>query len=146
MTFLDFLKGTRSARAACLQAALCIGGALASPALALAQPQPAWILSDAGRSIAPSRPRGVPAKAIWVGGPDGGVFLLVHARRADPNSFQAQIWADRSGAVLFRGLLVRTEDAPKVIRLADPAQFRGWDGVDLLLRGGGALRTAARRG
>jgi hypothetical protein len=146
MKLFSLPSGSRSATAVFLQATLCIAGALASPTFALAEPQPAWVLGDAGRSSAPLRPRGVPAKAVWVGGPDGGVFLLLQARRADSNSFHAQIWADRSGALLFKGLLVRTKDAPKAIELSDPAQFRGWDGVDLLLRGGGALRTASRRG
>ncbi len=89
----------------------------------------------------PARPDGVPEEAIWVGGADGGVFLLV-VGDGDP-AYRGCIFFDRSPHLSYNGLLVKNTPGPIEGALDDPAAFDAWDGVRLHLAEGGWLRAAS---
>ena len=90
----------------------------------------------------PPRPAGVPQDAVWVGGPDGGVFVKLEKADGEPGTVRAAIYADHTGAILYQGALRLEPPAPQLPELGDPKLFNGWDGQRLLLRDGRELRVA----
>jgi hypothetical protein len=89
----------------------------------------------------PSKPAGVPPAAVWVGGADGGVFVLVEPKPAARDAVMARIYADGTGAVLFAGELVLDAPGAPLPDLRDAKSFGGWDGDTLFLADGRALRA-----
>jgi hypothetical protein len=53
---------------------------------------------------APPRPQGVPAKAVWAGGLDGGAFILL-SPAAPAGRYAGKIYDDNTGEVIFSGTL-----------------------------------------
>lgn len=49
----------------------------------------------------PTRPRSVPAEALWAGGPDGGAW--VDCTQSPTGSFHCEVFADVTGALIERG-------------------------------------------
>ena len=61
----------------------------------------------------PPRPAGVPAKAIWAGGVDGGDFILLSP--AANGTYSAKIYNDHSGDLEFNGKLrLKGASAPPI--------------------------------
>lgn len=87
----------------------------------------------------PPRPGGVPAKAIWAGGLDGGDFILLSAATPD-GTYPAKIYNDHSGDLEFSGKLRLKEPSQAPIDVQDPKTYSGWDGESLFLRDGRILR------
>ncbi len=82
----------------------------------------------------PRRPARVPAQAFWVGGPDGGVFLVLERSNARKGTFAAKIYHP-DGELWYAGSLVLKPPGTSV----DPSQhgqFVGWDGERLLMNDG----------
>ena len=93
-----------------------------------------------GMVAEPKRPQNVPAKAIWVGGPDGGVFVVIEKRKeTEPHVYYAEIYYE-SGELWYKGgLALEPPRAP----FPDPKQHEllsGWDGDALYLVDGRVLR------
>jgi hypothetical protein len=87
---------------------------------------------------APPRPSGVPAKAVWAGGIDGGAFILLSP--PTPNGiFPAKIYNDHSGDLEFSGKLRLKQPSPAPIDVNDPKTYSAWDGASLFLRDGRIL-------
>jgi hypothetical protein len=86
----------------------------------------------------PPRPSGVPAKAVWAGGIDGGDFILLSSPTAD-GSYPAKIYNDHSGDLEFDGKLRLKERSKAPIDVTDPKTYSGWDGESLFLRDGRTL-------
>ena len=87
----------------------------------------------------PKRPAGVPAEAFWVGGPDGGVFVVIKRATRPPGTFAGKIYHD-DGTLWYAGPLV---PAPRGVSI-DPSQhhqFDAWDGDNLLLSDGRWLES-----
>ena len=99
----------------------------------------AALLASCGRGGAPPRPQGVPSNAMWIGGPDGGVFAVIQFG-ATAGEFHADIYADTTGATLFTGRLVLDWPVPPIERPDDPLLYDGWDGQAMLLRDGRRLQ------
>jgi hypothetical protein len=94
---------------------------------------------------APSRPFNVPPAAFWLGGPDGGVFVLLKADESGGHThpIQGTIF-HQNGQTWFTGRFV-AEPAGATIAVEDRAAFMGWDGERLLLTQGRALRAVRGR-
>lgn len=90
----------------------------------------------------PRRPAGVPAAAFWVGGPDGGVFVLLEPTNDRRGTFAARIFHP-DGAVWYAGPLVPAarDGAAADIDPGQHDQFAGWDGERLLLVDGRSLES-----
>ena len=91
----------------------------------------------------PIQPPGVPIEAIWVGGADGGVFLILTSVKNRQGRFLARIWNYPSGTLEFDGPLQLhpSDNAAVLIRTDDRSQFLGWDGSTLYLRNGTSLKA-----
>lgn len=86
-----------------------------------------------------NRPKNVPTTAIWVGGPDGGVWIVL--RRSDkdpPGTYRAKVYY-QSGDLEYQGPLVLRPNTSKPFTL-NPAEFEGWDGDEILLGNGRSLK------
>ena len=90
------------------------------------------------------RPPQVPREAFWLGGPDGGVFVVVQKRPQDPRPlYQGRIFYPH-GEPWYEGpLALEPSDRPDV-DLRDSKVFVGWDGERLLLSDGRSLRAIGR--
>ena len=89
----------------------------------------------------PPRPAGVPSTAIWIGGVDGGEFLVFDKKPKDPKLvYDVVVYNDFSGEIEFKGKLKLSapgEIDPSFFR--DTKFFSGWDGTSLHLMDGRQL-------
>jgi hypothetical protein len=93
-----------------------------------------------------TRPPNVPQAAVWVGGPDGGVFVLFEPPPipgAKATTIRGKVFHS-TGEVWFSGTFV-PEPPGAAVDLGRERDFLGWDGEKLLLAGNRALRAVARR-
>ena len=87
----------------------------------------------------PRRPPAVPARATWVGGPDGGVFVVLRATTA--TTYAGTVYYP-DGSIWYAGTFVLR---PLGARAFDPArakQLSGWDGTKLLIDDGRTLEAS----
>lgn len=92
---------------------------------------------------APSRPNAVPEDAIWSGGADGGVFILLSfSDESTPGTYRASIYNDQTGDLEFNGLLSVGNSSDLVLNPGDTSLFAGWDGSRLYLSDGRYLEVA----
>ncbi|WP_330835261.1 hypothetical protein [Piscinibacter sp.] len=91
----------------------------------------------------PQRPLAVPKTAAWVGGPDGGVFVLLKAR-ADAGSvaYSGTVY-HVDGSVWYSGPFVLQPAGAKAVDPQNKRQFSGWDGTQILLEDGRSLVAKA---
>jgi hypothetical protein len=82
----------------------------------------------------PPKPKSVPAASVWVGGLDGGVFVLVkRCRSCGKGIFTAEIHTI-AGDVWYRGQLKLNQlDGPD-FDVSSKDAYGGWDGTRLFLR------------
>ncbi len=93
----------------------------------------------------PPRPASIPKEAFWVGGSDGGVFVVLSQQPSDPaHQYRTKIFRQH-GEVWYEGPLFLEPRQPSHLDLSDRKQFIGWDGEALLLQGSRALRVARPR-
>jgi len=86
----------------------------------------------------PARPANVPAAAFWVGGADGGAFVLLNKPKNGKTLVKTctgTIYTDW-GYVEFSGTfdLAPADSAP--LDIADTDQFDVWAGTELIVKGG----------
>ena len=108
------------------------------------KPRPSVAVPEATRPDPPHRPAGVPAQAFWVGGPDGGVFVLLERANDRKGTFAGKIFHP-DGELWYAGPLV---PAPRDAGI-DPTQhdqFAGWDGERLLMADGRWLESVKTKG
>lgn len=102
------------------------------------------IRTEQSKPEAPARPAGVPSQAIWSGGVDGGVFLIVRPiEPSEPNVYAGQIYNDHSGELIYRGRLLLEPANGAPVAVTDPASYSGWDGDTLFLSDGRRLAVPA---
>jgi hypothetical protein len=89
----------------------------------------------------PSRPEVVPDKAFWVGGLDGGVFVLVEKNeKLMANEYLGEIYYI-SGDLAYKGKLnILPTDSP-VIDYMNSETYQGWDGDTLYVVGNKQLKA-----
>ena len=99
------------------------------------------IVTYQGYSTEPERHASVPKEAFWLGGTDGGVFVLINKNVKDPLPiYQGTIFYPQ-GEIWYQGpLIVEPHDQPN-IDLKNRDIFTGWDGEALLLSDGRSLRV-----
>lgn len=91
----------------------------------------------------PPRPSGVPTKAVWAGGIDGGEFILLSPAASD-GTYPVKIYNDHSGDLEFSGRLRLTAPSAAPIDVNDPKTYSDWDGESLSLRDGRVLRPVKK--
>lgn len=100
------------------------------------------IRTERSRPEAPTRPSGVPGQAIWSGGAEGGVFLVVRpSGPSEPNVYTGAIYDERSGGVVYQGRLILKPANGAPVPVADPESYSGWDGDTLHLSDGRELNV-----
>jgi hypothetical protein len=93
---------------------------------------------------APPKPGNVPAQAVWSGGPDGGVFLLVSKTDGQAAGvYQGQIYHDRTGELEYDGKLKLNDNSRPEPDWSDASSYAGWDGSRLYLSDGRFLTAVA---
>jgi hypothetical protein len=92
------------------------------------------------------RPKNVPLDAIWVGGIDGGVYiLLTSVKSTGSERYCAKVFNDFTGKVRFSGLVIRDPTMATPIKPTSPGVFAGWDSRGILLVDGTMLRSVAAK-
>lgn len=61
---------------------------------------------------APPHPNGVPKEAMWIGGTDGGVFVVMH-KAIEANTYLSEVFFDQSGDVWYKGRLLLQSQSEK---------------------------------
>lgn len=89
----------------------------------------------------PPRPQNVPAASVWVGGLDGGVFVLVRkAEKAGKDMYNGEIYYV-SGDLAYKGLMRRFPSDATDFDPTKKESFEGWDGDTLYLRNNQHLKA-----
>jgi hypothetical protein len=85
--------------------------------------------TEPGAVEAPKRPARVPSQALWVGGADGGVFLVVSPVAASQSGlYDVQVYSDYDGSPLHRGRM-RLQPTKRGPFAADQASsYSSWNG------------------
>lgn len=99
---------------------------------------------DAGTtaSTEPPRPDNVPTEAIWTGGLDGGVYVLLSRSEGTEGSvYTGKVYAEKSGVVWYEGRFAIEPAGEPYVDLQNPESYGAWDGDTLYLRDGRALRA-----
>ncbi len=82
----------------------------------------------------PSRPSNVPAASVWVGGVDGGVFVLVNKSKSQDNDeYFSEIYYV-SGDLSYKGSMKIFPPGSPGFETTNKESFRGWDGDTLYLK------------
>ncbi|MCP4489476.1 MAG: hypothetical protein GY820_19505 [Gammaproteobacteria bacterium] len=81
----------------------------------------------------PERPINIPEASLWVGGPDGGVFVFItESDKSDKNLYYAEVYY-ASGDVAYRGLMRVYPTNSGDFDLTTKESFVAWDGDNLYL-------------
>ncbi len=87
----------------------------------------------------PPRPLSVPASSIWVGGIDGGVFVLVKKpEEYSETMYHGEIYYT-SGDLSYKGPLKMLPSEDSTFNPQDTKSYEGWDGDTLYLTNGRRL-------
>lgn len=86
--------------------------------------------------VEPSKPPNVPSEAIWVGGLDGGVFVLIRDSDSSGDGIYFGEIYYVSGDVSYKGDLKIYPDNLLRIDFGNKESYQGWDGDTLYLREG----------
>jgi hypothetical protein len=89
----------------------------------------------------PPRPSGVPRSTFWVGGLDGGVFVIVEKRDADPGHIYRGTIYSESGTVRYAGRLAMVPQSGQGFDYRAAQSFTGWDGDTMSLIDGRHLKA-----
>lgn len=91
----------------------------------------------------PARPASVPINALWVGGVDGGVYVVVRKLEGDgPNIYDAEIYHS-VGEIDYKGKLSINSEENTEFDYTQKDSYSGWDGDTLYLRDGRQLKIVA---
>lgn len=90
----------------------------------------------------PKKPAGVPKEAIWSGGLDGGVFILIKKdKNSPPNIYLAEIYFDSTGEIWYKGRMSMEPSEKPSFDYKNKEVYSGWDGDILYLRDGRMLKA-----
>lgn len=94
-----------------------------------------WAVCGACRrhrtAFEPPRPPKVPAEAVWVGGPDGGVFI--DCRRAGSSAeYDCRLYHDHTGDLWDSGRYVGSSEPP-LFNPRKAESYQGFDGERIIL-------------
>jgi hypothetical protein len=90
----------------------------------------------------PQRPESVPSDAMWIGGIDGGAWVLLKKNESDPAYiYYGEIYGDQAGDRWYIGKLEVVPHTQPVVPLHNPEVLGVWDGDNLLLKDGRKMRA-----
>ena len=90
----------------------------------------------------PQRPESVPSNAMWIGGIDGGAWVLLKKNESDPAYiYQAEIYGDQAGDQWYKGKLEVVPHNQPTVPLNNAEAFGVWDGDNLMLKDGRTMRA-----
>jgi hypothetical protein len=87
------------------------------------------------------RPPGVPAEAVFVGGEDGGVYLVCAAHERAPGLYRCTVYADFDGSVEEEGVFALLPPGGAAFDPRDASSFTGWSEGSIYLRDGRTLEA-----
>ncbi|VAX05742.1 hypothetical protein MNBD_GAMMA19-114 [hydrothermal vent metagenome] len=92
---------------------------------------------EIGSALPPTpKPDNIPEKASWIGGLDGGMYVLVQKNNKDsPAIYDAEIYHS-SGSASYKGKLVINAPENPQFNYNDVNSYSGWDGDTLYLQDG----------
>lgn len=94
---------------------------------------------SASEAVIPARPTNVPTGAAWVGGADGGAFVVISHQATDPRHvYRGQVFHD-TGSLWYSGRLSLEPPGSEPVTSVSPGLFTGWDGEALYLADGRSL-------
>jgi hypothetical protein len=88
----------------------------------------------------PPLPNGVPKEAMWIGGVDGGVFVVL-TKAPEPRTFLAEVYFDQSGELWYKGRLQLESENQSEFDYTNAAAYTAWDGDTLYLTDGRELKA-----
>lgn len=86
--------------------------------------------------LPPPKPKSVPESAFWVGGHEGGVFILI-SKEKDRKTYYGTVYFDANGEIWYRGKFQYTGNV--LFDVGDKSSYTGWDGDILFLANGEKL-------
>ena len=90
-------------------------------------------------SVLPLKPDNIPESALWVGGPDGGVYVLVKKNKSDNQTiYDAKIYYSEGSVNYIGKLVINTPNNP-LFDYQNINSYSGWDGDTLYLQDGRLL-------
>lgn len=89
----------------------------------------------------PKHPSSIPQEAFWVGGIDGGVFIISQKRKNDGlGIYYAEIYFE-TGTLAYKGRLALMPKKEELIDYKNKTIYSGWDGDSLHLIDGRFLKA-----
>ncbi len=86
------------------------------------------------------RPEGLPVEAAWVGGSDGGVYVLVTKSQNEEGIYLAKVYYE-NGELWYSGRMALIPKSKKAFNSIDEKVLTGWDGETLFLTQGRMLKA-----
>ena len=87
---------------------------------------------EAPKPVEPVRPSNIPANSLWVGGIDGGVFVLIaKSKKSEKDMYQGEIYYV-SGDAAYKGPM-KIFPAGSSFEISEKGSYEGWDGDTLYL-------------
>lgn len=86
----------------------------------------------------PEKPKSVSDHAFWVGGVDGGNFIVV-TKTKEKSLFFAEIYHDFTGELEYAGMLKYSGSKEIENFLGKASFYQGWDGENLHLANGESM-------
>lgn len=88
----------------------------------------------------PPKPNNIPKLSLWVGGPDGGVYVLIEkSSQSALNTYNATIHYSE-GSISYKGRLIINTDKEPLFDYKDANSYSAWDGDTLYLQDGRFLK------
>ncbi|MBU2869699.1 hypothetical protein [Colwellia sp. E2M01] len=87
----------------------------------------------------PPRPESIPKSSLWVGGPDGGVYVVLDKKNNENGAvYNAKIFHSEGSISYIGKLIINTSKNPS-FDFNDTSFYTGWDGDTLYLKDGRSL-------
>ncbi len=100
------------------------------------------LASCSSESYEPTRPTSVPNEAMWLGGIDGGAWVLLRKQENQPDYiYYAEVYGDQAGDPWYFGRLEVIPHSKPNVPLNISEAYGVWDGDNLLLEDGRSMRT-----
>ena len=100
------------------------------------------VVSCSSQTQEPARPATVPNEAMWIGGVDGGAWVLLRKQENQPEYYYyAEIYGDQAGDPWYIGRLEVVPHSRPEVPLGNPGAYGVWDGDNLLLEDGRTMRA-----
>ncbi|MCP4338821.1 MAG: hypothetical protein GY799_08010 [Desulfobulbaceae bacterium] len=100
------------------------------------------LASCSSENYEPTRPVPVPNEAMWIGGIDGGAWVLLRKQENQPDHiYYAEVYGDQVGDPWYIGRLEVIPHSKPNVPLDNPEAYGVWDGDSLLLEDGRSMRT-----